>query len=298
MTAAPEEPEPTDALPQARVRRDRWRFPVVWVVPIIAAIVAAYLVYGRIQEFGPTITIKFREANGVKASQTEVRYRGVPIGEATGIELSADHQYVVVRARLRRWAFSIAKADSLFWIVRPEVGIRSISGLSTVITGPFIQVYPGTGEARTEFTGLETAPPTLGRKGLKVTLAAARLGSVKPGSPVHYRGFEVGFVTDTDLSRDATAAQIHVFIEQRYAPLVRVGSRFWDVSGVDVNISLLRGVQISLESLRSLVAGGIAFATPSPSSPPVKDGAIFPLHEKPQKEWLEWTPKIPVSPAS
>src|SRR5205814_8156348 len=130
---------------------------------------------------------------------------------------------------------------------------------------------------------------------LKLTLAAAQLGSLKPGSPVHYRGVEVGSVTTADLSRDATTANVHVFIEQRYARLVRIGSRFWNVSGLDVSVSLLKGLQISLESLKSLLTGGIAFATPeNPDAAQAKDGALFPLHEKPEKEWLDWRPKISI----
>ena len=131
-----------------------------------------------------------------------------------------------------------------------------------------------------------------------MTLASRQLGSVRLGSPVFYRGIEVGSVTATDLAPDATAAQIKVFIPQRYARLVRVGSRFWLVGGVDVNLGLFRGLEVNVESLRALVAGGIAFATPEDAGgAPVKDGTLFLLHEKPQLEWLDWLPKIPVPPA-
>ena len=299
MTDSPENSGVTDALPKERVHRRSWKFPIVWVVPVIAAIVAGYLVYGRLQEFGPTITIKFKDGSGVKAGQTEIRYRGVPIGEVMTLELSEDQEYVVVKARLRQSASSVAKDGSVFWIVRPELGFGTISGLTTVITGPYIQVLPGTGKAKSEFVGLDRPPPALERKGLKIIVAAVNLGSVRPGSPVYYRGIEVGTVTSTELSSDATMVHIHVFISQRYARLVRIGSRFWSVGGADVNVSLFRGVEINIESLRSLITGGIAFATPDdPKSLPAKDGTIFLLHDKPQKEWLEWMPKIPIPPAN
>jgi len=299
MTEPRADAEPSDALPKARIRRRRWSFPVIWLVPLAAAIVAGYLVYGRLQELGPTITIKFKEADGVKTGQTEIRYRGVRIGEVTEIELSEDGEHVLVTARLRRSAASIARDGSVFWIVRPEVGPASITGLSTVFTGPYIQVLPGRGKPKSEFVGLDRPPPALERKGLKIILTTTDLGSVRPGSPVYYRGIQVGSVTDTELSRDATTVQIHVFISQRYGRLVRVGSKFWRVSGVDVNISLFKGVEINLESLRSLITGGIAFATPNdPNDPPARDGTIFVLHDKPQKEWLDWMPKIPIPPAS
>jgi paraquat-inducible protein B len=298
MSDPPRDAEFVEALPEARVRRRRWRFAVVWVIPLVAAIVAGHLVYGRLAELGPTITIRFRDGGGVKAGQTEVRYRGVPVGQVEEIELTDDHEYVLVTARLRRSAASIAREGSVFWVVRPEVALGAVRGLSTVITGPYIQAFPGTGPPKTAFRGLERAPPTLGRSGIKITLAATQLGSVRPGTPVYYRGIDVGSIVEIDLSRDATAAHTAAFIDQRYARLVRSGSRFWNVSGVDVSVSLFRGVQISLESLRSLVTGGVAFATPEdPNAIPVKEGTIFPLHEKPEKDWLEWRPKIPIPPA-
>jgi paraquat-inducible protein B len=291
------EPGPDGPLPAATVRKRRWRFPVVWVVPLIAAIVAATLVYNRLQEFGPTITIKFRDGSGVKAGQTEIRYRGVPVGQVTTIELTPDHEHVVVTARLRHTAAGLAKEGALFWIIRPEVGFGTVRGLSTVLTGAYIQSLPGRGKDRKDFTGLESASPTLGQAGLTVTLAARQVGSVQIGSPVFYRGIEVGSVIAADLGPDATAAQIKVFVPQRYARLVRLGSRFWLRSGVDVNFGLFRGLEVNVESLRSLVAGGIAFATPDDADGPVKDGTLFLLHEKPQNEWLDWMPKIPIGPA-
>ncbi|HKW95191.1 MAG TPA: MlaD family protein [Methylomirabilota bacterium] len=296
--SAPPEREPEAPLPSATVRRRRWRFPLVWIVPLVAAIVAGSLVYNRLQEFGPTITIKFRDASGVKPDQTEIRYRGVPVGKVTTIELTPDHEYVVVTGRLRHSAAGLAKEGALFWIVRPEVGFGTVRGLSTVLTGSYIQVLPGSGKDRKCFVGLESASPTMGKAGLDITLAASQLGSVRLGAPVFYRGIEVGSVTATELSRDASAAHVKVFIAQRYARLVRVGSRFWLVSGIDVDFGLFRGLSINVESLRSLVTGGIAFASPEDAgSPPAREGTLFLLHDKPQKEWLEWSPKIQIGSA-
>ena len=291
----PAERTPDAPLPAATVRRRRWRVPFVWIVPLIAAVVAGGLVYNRLQEFGPTITITFRDASGVKPDQTEIRYRGVPVGQVTTIELAENQQQVVVTAQLRRTAAGLAREGSLFWVVRPEVGFGTVRGLSTVLTGAYIQAIPGRGKDRRKFTGLESASPTLGQPGLNLILSARQLGSVRVGSPVVYRGIEVGSVTGADLGPDATSARLKVFIEQRYARLVRIGSRFWLVSGVDVDFGLFRGLQVNVESLRTLVGGGLAFATPDDSSGTVKDGTLFLLHDKPQPEWLEWMPKIPVA---
>ena len=284
-------------LPKAKVKRLKWHFSVVWIVPLVAAVMAGYLVYQRVQEFGPKITIRFRNGGGLKIGETPIKYRGVTIGEVRGVELSKDNQRVEVSARLKRSAMSIAREGALFWIVRPEVGVGTISGLATIVTGPHIEALPGSGASKSEFVGLENAPVSVEQKGLKVFLLASRLASLKAGSPVYYRGIEVGAVQKADLSTNATAVVIHVLIRQRYANLVRTGSKFWNASGVDVKLGLFRGAEISVESLRSLVSGGIAFATPNdPKSVPVRDGIIFHLEEEAKKEWLEWTPILPIPP--
>jgi paraquat-inducible protein B len=285
-------------LPKAKVIKSGRYFSVVWTVPLVAAILAAYLVYGHLQQSGPKITISFKDGSGLRTGQTPIKYRGVQIGEVIAVELSPDHQVVLVKARLQRSAASIAREGSAFWIVRPEVGIGNITGLGTVITGPELDVLPGSGKAQSEFVGLENAPVALQEKGLKIVLLTGRLGSIRPGSPVYYRGLEVGTVQQCDLSPDAATVAVQALIKQRYAKLVRKGSKFWNVSGADVSLSLFSGLEVNMESLRSLAAGGVAFATPDdPKDQPARAGATFQLHDKPAKEWLEWAPKIPPGPA-
>lgn len=298
MSDRSNDPGPPGELPRAKVSERRWNFPVVWVVPVVAAVVAGYLVYDRVSESGPKITISFRDASGLKAGQTPINYRGVLLGEVTGLELGKDRQHVLVTARLRRQAASIAREGTAFWIVRPEVGIGNITGLGTVMTGPQIEASPGGGGPRTEFVGLENPPVASERPGLNIVLLSGHLGSLKIGSPVYYRGVEVGAVQASDLGADATTVAIHVVVRRRYANLVRRGSKFWHASGLDLRLGLFRGLEINVESLRSLVAGGIAFATPDDrNDAPAKDGAVYPLYEKPEKQWLAWSPRIPISTA-
>jgi paraquat-inducible protein B len=283
---------PTEDLPSARVTRRRWAAATIWAIPLVAVLVAGYLIYDRISDYGPEITIRFRDGSGIKVAQTPIRYRGVQVGEVTGIALSEDQRHVEVKARLQHSAASIARDGSVFWIVRPEVGIGNITGLATVLSGPEIQALPGTGEERKEFTGLESAPAGLELRGLKILVRASQLGSLQRHSPVYYRGVEVGVVQDASLTPDATAVHVHVLIRRPYAPLVRANSVFWNASGVSVSGGLIRGVEVKLESLRSLAAGGINFATPNANARRAREGQVFPLHAEGKKEWLTWTPKI------
>ena len=295
MTDPQKNSDTADKLPLAKVKQRRWSFPVVWVVPAVAALLAGYLVYDQEREYGPTITIRFKDGSGLKAGRTPIQYSGVRIGEVKVVKLSDDLRNVVVEARLLRSAARIAREGSEFWIVRLGTELQDISNLGTVITGAYIQVLPGTGEPKSDFVGLEASQAALDPDGLQIVLRTSRLGSLKPSSPVYYRGIEVGAVRAVQLSADATVAEIHVTIKPRYVKLVRSSSKFWNASGADLKLGLFSGLEINVESLKSLVGGGIVFATPDdPKSKPARNGAAFLLYDQPVKDWLEWAPRIAI----
>ncbi len=280
--------------PKARVRRRRV-FRLVWIVPAMAIAVAAYLLWQRMQEYGPEVRVTFADGAGLRVGQTPVRYRGVQVGEVIGVALSQDEKRAVVRIRLMRSGAGLAREGSRFWIVRPRVGLGQVTGLTTVLSGPEINVIPGKpGEpAKYEFTGLDN-PPSSVEGGLQIVLRGEH-PKMRADAPVYYRGVEVGVVQKIDLAPNALSADVHVVIYPRFAPLVREGSSFWDVSGLNVKAGLMKGLEIELESLRSFLSGGIEFATP-PGTPRAKPGTVFFLYSEPKKEWLGWAPKIPIAP--
>jgi len=284
-----------DAIPKARVRRRRL-FRLIWVVPVTALAIAAYLVFHRMQDYGPEITVAFTDGGGLRVGQTPVRYRGVQVGEVTGVRLSKDEKKALVRIQLIRSAEGLAREGSRFWIVRPHVGFGGqVTGLGTVLSGPEIDVLPGKPEAKAEFdfTGLENPPSTI-EGGLRIIVRAAR-PKMRADAPVYYRGVEVGTVQKLDLAPNSLSADIYVVIYPRFAALVREGSSFWDVSGLSIKGSVLKGVDVEFESLRAFMTGGIEFATP-PGTARAKPGTVFFLYDEPKKEWLAWAPKIPVTP--
>jgi paraquat-inducible protein B len=281
-----------EELPRAHIRRRRL-FRLSWVIPLVAAIVAGWLIWDHLQRQGPEITVSFSDVSGLRVGQTPVKYRGVEVGEVIEMRLSEDRARALVRIQLHDSAAGIAREGARFWIVRPRVGWGAVSGLSTVFTGPEIQVLPADeGPRAVEFVGLETAPVGLESEGLRLTLRAARPKAIRPNTPVYYRGVEVGVVQKIGLSPNTAAADLDVLVFRRYAPLVREGSVFWNTSGISAQASLLKGLDFELESLRSLVQGGVEFATPSAQAPRARQGAVFFLHDAPKAEWLNWEPHI------
>jgi paraquat-inducible protein B len=287
----------THDLPRAKIKAQR-RISAIWIVPLIAAIAAGWLVFKNVREVGPVVTIQFSDGNGLQANQTVLKYRGVRIGEVRSVKLVEDTSHVEVEARLMASAKNVAREGSVFWIVRPEVGAGGLSGLETIVSGPYIQVQPGNGKAQKKFIGAEE-PPIIEqlKKGLEIILTTPQINTLSIGSPVYYRGIEVGAVEYFVLGTNSTEVEIHARIEPAFAPLVRADSQFWNAGGISVSLKFF-GINVSAENFKSLVIGGIAFATPSPPGILASNDSIFPLNEKADDKWLKWSPSIEITNAS
>ncbi len=282
--------------PRMKKKKMRWPLVLIWLIPVLTAAGAGIYVYEYLQERGTLITISFDDGSGLREGETIVSHRGVEIGKISELQLSEDQKQVMVKVRLHRTADAFAKKGALFWVVRPEISTASISGLTTITSGPYIDSAPGEGESAEEFTGLEKAPSAMGA-GLHVMLHTVRLNRLQAESPVYYRGIQVGVIQDVQLSQAADGVDVQLFIQERYSQLVRTNSQFWVISGFDVKGGLFSGVQVKLDSLRSLLAGGITFASPEEGmGAAAKEGAEFALYDEPKKEWLDWSPKIAIPP--
>ena len=244
------------------------------------------------------IKIQFNNGSGLQANQTVLKYRGVHIGEVRSVQLSSDTTHDEVQVRLNASAKNLTRAGSQFWTVRPEVGAGGLHGLETIVTGPYIQVQPGHGPPQAKFIGVED-PPILktAKSGLEVILTTPQIKTLSIGSPVYYRGIEVGNVEYFVLNDNATQVRIHLLIKPAFSPLVHAETKFWNAGGISMRLKL-SGINISAESFKSLIIGGIAFATPPTPGNMVSNGCIFQLNEKVEAKWLEWSPAIAVTDAS
>jgi len=182
-------------VPEAtHVPKKRARIPVVWIVPIVAALVAAGIVVQRYLNEGPTIRISFRTAEGIEPGKTFIKYKDVDIGKVTEVVLSKDFSKVIVTAKMEKHAQGLLVEDSRFWTVKPRATLSGVSGLGTLLSGNYIGIEPGKSrKTRGDFAGLEVPPPiTGGMSGREFILRAGTLGSLGIGSPIYYRRLNVG----------------------------------------------------------------------------------------------------------
>jgi paraquat-inducible protein B len=287
--------------PVAKIRRSRKRLSLAWLAPIAALTLTGVLGYQAFQRKGIPISISFEQAHGI-APDDAIVYRGLRVGTVRDVRLSEDLARVQVLADIRSDARAIAREGSQFWIVRPTVTLREISGLDTLLGSRYIAVEPDAAATsdQSEFAGMGGAPviEVAATDALVVTLKAKRRGSIVPGSPVSYRDMTVGRVRDLELAPDATGVLMTAEIDKRFAVLVHENTRFWNSSGIGIDFGIFRGLSVQTDSLESIVGGGIAFATPSVKrmGERVTDGHLFELAEEVDEDWLDWKPEIVIAP--
>lgn len=260
------------------------RLALVWIVPVIALAVSLGAAWQSYSDRGVRITIAFDNAAGVQAGTTEIRYRDIRVGLVEAVEFDDGLGTILVQARVDQDIAPYLDADAQFWVVRPDVSVRGISGLDTVLSGVYIAGNWNTTAdvAQTNFTGLDR--PVLTRanqRGTTILLQSDNAGSIAAGAPVLHKGLEVGYLEEPQLNFDGTGVVVAAFIEAPFDRRITSSTRFWDVSGFNVSLGA-NGVALNVDSLASLIEGGVAFDTVVSGGDPVIDGqsfAIYPSEE-------------------
>lgn len=271
-----------DSLPTPEVKKSRrWLLPsLIWVVPLAAALIGLSLAINAVMKAGPTIYLTFASADGIEPGKTKIRFKSVEIGEVKSVILSPDRKNVIVQVELVKEAESFAVEDSRFWVVRPRFNSGNVSGLGTLLSGPYISVDGGVSDKRaTEFVGLEE-PPLVhsGTPGRRYLLQTTDAGSLDANSPILFHRIVVGQVENISLDPNGRMISMSIWINAPYDKYVTQNTRFWQASGVDVRLDAA-GFRVSTESLTTILLGGISFGIPdgASDSPLAEQNTVFSL---------------------
>ncbi|QNN22291.1 MCE family protein [Planctomycetales bacterium ZRK34] len=281
------------AIPTATIRQrgtGRW----VWLIPIAAVVFVGVLIGMYVVQRGEVITVTMTDGHGIKPGDA-LRCRGINVGQVQAVALDDALRGVVVTVRLTPGSERIARAGSRFWVQRPRVSLTGVAGLETIAGPRYMAVIPGTGEPQSEFIAVADPPvvAAIESEGLEIMLLSDRRHSLSPGAPILYRGVRVGVVLGLGLSSDAASIEVRGYIRPQYASLVRDNTRFWNVSGAKIDAGLT-GFSLELESLESLITGGVAMATPNTPGRRVTTGHRFELARELDEAWQKWRPALAV----
>lgn len=259
------------------------RFSTIWLVPVVALVIGLWMTYSHYAGQGPIIEITFHSGEGIQAGTTKVRRKNVEIGQVLDLRLSEDAEKVVLSVRIYDHAKQLLREDSQFWVVRPRIGSGGISGLSTLLSGAYIELSPGSGESLADsFEGLETPPVTpLGTPGLHVTLDSAGTQPLREGDPILFHGNEVGRIEFVYFNNLKRRTYYNAFIAAPYDALVTENTRFWFNSGLSVELSA-DGIRFEMASLPAVLAGGVAFDVPEglPLGEQITERAYFTIFSR------------------
>jgi len=277
----PDTDKPLPQVPESRsVPKKRTRLSLVWVIPIVAALVGVWVAVARIMSEGPKITIVFKSAEGLEAGKTKIEYNGVEVGLIQTVRLSDDHQQVITTAQMAPKTESFLADDTKFWVVRPRISGANVTGLGTHISGAYIGMEIGhSSKRKRDFVALEVPPIVTGDiPGRFFMLKSPDLGSLDNGTPVFFRRLQVGEVASYELDKDGKSLSVKAFVRAPYDQYVTPDTRFWHASGIDVSLSA-SGLSVQTQSALSVLIGGIAFETPAtgPVLPPAEADTVFTL---------------------
>lgn len=259
----------------------RRRLSPLWILPLVAVLIAGWLGWRWFEERGPQIVITFQSGDGLEAGRTRIKHKNVDLGVIESVRLSDDLSQVIATARMDRTATRHLKEGTRFWVVAPRLSLAGVSGLSTVVSGTYVEMEPGGGEDRRVFDALDE-PPVIRADvpGRSFNLKTEQLGSLAQGSPVYFRGVQIGEVMGYNLSPQDRTVSVSVFVRAPYENLVHEGSRFWRSSGIQFSAGA-DGIKFQTESLKSLALGGVVLETPPDpeAGAQAKDWATFTLYE-------------------
>jgi len=250
---------------------------------------------GQAEQAGLSINIHFDDASGLKVD-SKVIYQEQEVGLVERLVFKDSQVGVTALVLLNDLGVKYAKQGTKFWKVEPQIGLVGSKNVTALLNGAFITLLPSPSvdnSQQTEFDAL-ALPPTIEQLpyGLNIKLTAKRLGSVRVGNPILYRQIKVGKVIGVGLSDTADTVNIFINIAEPYSALVNSGSQFWNTSGITIEAGIFSGINIDSESVETLIAGGIAFATPEANEAQTILPQSFILHDNIDNDWLEWQPKI------
>lgn len=273
------QPAPLDVRP---TRRPLWqRISVVWLVPFLALLVSLGVAYQSYSTQGTLIEISFENASGVTADETVIKYRDVTVGRVKKVIFADGLTDVLVYARVDSTVVPYLDDDATFWVVRPDVSVRGITGLDTVLGGVYIEGNWDTQAdvAQTQFVGLEDAPLTrAGQEGSVISLRTRDGSALSEGAPILHKGIQVGYLETPTLSFDGNEVIAEAFINSPYDRRITSTTRFWDTSGFSISLGT-GGVSLDVNSIASLIEGGIAFDTVVSGGRPIRPGQLFDIFD-------------------
>lgn len=209
---------------------------------------------------GLNISLKSRDLGGISVG-SQIVYRKIPIGEVYSYQLDASSKNVIIQASIHDEYRHIITDDSRFWNVSglgASIGFEGVDvrleSLSALIGGSIAVDSPDGGEPVTDNTQFRLYKDlkTAGR-GIAVSITLPDDNNISAsGSPIMYRGIEIGQITDLQLSEGREDIVASAAIQPAFSDMLTSGSQFIleeakvSLSGVENLANIVKGNFLTL----------------------------------------------------
>ncbi|MBH0016522.1 intermembrane transport protein PqiB [Pseudoalteromonas sp. NGC95] len=265
------------------------KISAIWIIPAIALLVGMWMLYQYQSNKGPTIFIEMPQAEGIIAGKTEIKVRSVKIGQIDHVRLSDTQDSVIARAQIDKNYNNLLTDDAKIWVVKPRIDETGISGMSTLLSGVYLEFSPGESKELKERFKLQDEPALIGKdvKGGRFKLMSYNAEVLDVSTGIFFKNYKIGQIETATFDWENQAMKYGVFIKEPYQNLITMNSIFWVNAGIEIDLSA-DGININTGSLSKLLKGGISVGLPEQQAPGeiAQDGHSFSLSQS-YKEALE-----------
>lgn len=212
------------------------------------------------------------------APQSPVYFKNVHVGEVVSIDIEKSGKSLQTTIFIYQDYLYLLSKKSVFWVhAGIEVDASIIEGLS-VSTGPLATLLhggisfttPDKLQKKKNFPpeeGFEfplytsykegvAASPELQAPGKTFFILSEDANSLTIGAPILHKNIKIGEIENFRLTKDRKNVLITCFIYENFNKIVHNGTRFFNMSGVQISGSL-GGIHVQTSSVQSILAGGI-----------------------------------------
>ena len=240
----------------------------IWIIPLIALLIGAWMLYQYQANKGTTIFIKMPHAEGIVAGKTEIKVRSVKIGQINHVRLSDQQNSVIARAQIDKHYDDLLTDDAKIWVVKPRIDDTGITGMSTLLSGVYLEFAPGESKKLADKFELQDEPALIGNdvKGGRFTLLSYNAEVLDVSTGIYFKDYKIGQIETATFDWKNQAMKYGIFINEPYQNLITLNSIFWVNSGIEIDLSA-DGINVNTGSLSKLLKGGISVGIPEQQSP-------------------------------
>ena len=247
-----------------------------WLIPIISIIIAVIMLKDRYELKGKEFVLTIQNAKGLIPKTDTIIFKGIKVGKIESIKIDEDNlsQFKIYGVMYKKYDFLLKKGTQ-FWKVSPEISLKGVKNLDTIITGSYIEILPPKKNKQelerlpSKYNFIALSHPPL--NGI-TTIIKTKDSSFGIGTILIYRGIQVGEIIDKELKKGDIFYTALIY--NKYKNILGKDTKFIPMKPLELKASL-NGIKLTIPSIKNLITGAIKIETSIKNSTPKKEYSFY-----------------------